>query len=172
MSLVNVKIVFGIITTLVVGVWTYNKIVKEGYFEQKLDLEYLVHCGIYDESSFIVTTKLILKNTGKVEAKVEYVDLRIKQISPRYESKSIDMNKFNMLPPNDPKTLWPMLGQREWKAQIVPIKILSGTTHDLDADFLILKKAKLVRLYAFLESKSEEYSDHEIFTFATDELCN
>lgn len=151
-NLSKFEIIVGILATISTGLWTYYIVQIERVHVPKVKLEYVVNCSKYDDDSYIVSNKFLVKNTGNVLVELNYAQTRIKQISPKFKDLPVGVDEFNMLKSDDPRLLWPMIGMREWEDKGEALYVEPGETMELDSDFIILKRAQVIRLYGFVSN--------------------
>ena len=172
MALKDFQILVAVTVTIIGGIWGFYIFVAERNHLPKMELSISANCAIYDENQYIVYSKLIMKNVGKIAIKPLIGQVKLQQVAPPFDGKSVDFKKYNYLSPNDDDVLWPLIGERNWEWCGGDTLLEPDESDELDVDFLVLKNLELVRLYGFIGNPVTKNGGwHKNYTFSLKKAC-
>lgn len=173
MTLTDFKILTGIIVVAVGGIWTYYVFLVERTHSPRLELSFNAQCYDFDNEFYLFSTKLKIKNIGKVLLVPTSAQIKLQNILPNTKDfSSMSFDQFNILKAYDEKLLWPMVAQREWDEEISNLQLEPDESEELDTDFFLSKKVKVSRLYGYVHNPESDLGWDTIYTFKVEDICS
>lgn len=172
MAITDFKILAGITATIIAAMWSYYLFIAERTHSPKMEMSFETECYRFDESNYLISTRLKIKNTSKVLLEPTSAQIKLQKILPDTKDfEGLNYNEFNMLNEGDKRLYWPMLGQRDWLEDEAPIKLEPGESDELVADFFLLDSAETIRLYGSVVNPVTKLSWVKVDTINIDSIC-
>lgn len=172
MSISEFKVLVGITTTIIVGLWTYYLFIAERTHSPKVEMSFNTECFDFNDKFYLVTTKLVIKNTSKVLLDPTSAQIKMQQILPNTKAfGDLSFDDFNILKEGDENLLFPMLAQRDWEKENAPIILEPGESEELTADFFLSKSTELIRMYGAIQNPVTNLSWVKIDNLEINNIC-